>query len=141
MPVSWWLFGLLAAVTIWWICFVALAPLVAVLAGLAAALAVAWALWRYGGVEIRLSSAGLQAGRAVLPWRYVAAVGALGAEDTLLVLGVDADARAHLVFRAYCAGSVKVDVADETDPTPYWLISSRRPTELAARLEQWSVQD
>jgi hypothetical protein len=31
-------------------------------------------------------------------------------------------------------GGVRVDVADDDDPTPYWLVSSRRPAALAAAL-------
>ena len=32
-------------------------------------------------------------------------------------------------------GGIRVDVADPTDPTPYWLVSSRHPEAVAAGLE------
>jgi hypothetical protein len=64
-----------------------------------------------------------------------------GTEGLLREAGVDADARAYLVLRGYCGGAVKVEVDDPGDPTPYWLVSSRRPLQLAAALRPDSVQD
>ena len=49
-------------------------------------------------------------------------------------LGTDADARAYLVTRPYIDRGVLVPIADDSDPTPYWLVSSRRPDALAAAL-------
>lgn len=141
VPVSWWLFGLLGGFTVWWVCFVAFAPGAAAGAALLTASGVAFGLWRYGGLEVRLSASGLHAGRATLPWEYVAGAQVLDSEDTRRVLGVDADARAHLVFRSYCPGAVRVEVDDEMDPAPYWLISSRHPAQLADRVGAWSVRD
>ena len=48
--------------------------------------------------------------------------------------GVEADARAHLVLRPYVASAVEITLDDPADPVPYWLVSSRRPQELAAAL-------
>ena len=47
-------------------------------------------------------------------------------EETRVTMGVGADARAFLFTRPYCRGSVKVTLDDRVDPTPYWLLSSRR---------------
>lgn len=33
------------------------------------------------------------------------------------------------------ATAVRVEVLDPEDPTPYWVVSTRRPMELAASLE------
>ena len=47
---------------------------------------------------------------------------------------VDADARAYLLLRPYLRASVRVGIDDPADPTPYWLVSTRRPERLAAAL-------
>ena len=46
--------------------------------------------------------------------------------------GVDADARAFLLLRPYLKRAVQVEIADPADPTPYWLVRTRHPDELAA---------
>jgi hypothetical protein len=50
------------------------------------------------------------------------------------VLGVGADPLAFVVQRPWVPGAVQVLLNDPADPTPYWVISSRRPTQLAAAL-------
>lgn len=51
-----------------------------------------------------------------------------------LAAGRDANARAYLLLRPYIATGVRITIDDPTDPAPYWLLSSRRATELAAAL-------
>jgi hypothetical protein len=60
---------------------------------------------------------------------------ALDAADTRRRAGVDADARAYLLLRPYLKRAVMVPVDDPADPTPYWLVSTRRPDELVAALD------
>jgi hypothetical protein len=58
----------------------------------------------------------------------------LDAEQTRRTAGTEADARAYLVLRPYLKRAVKVQITDPADPAPYWLVSSRRPEELAGAL-------
>jgi hypothetical protein len=37
-------------------------------------------------------------------------------------------------LRAWARTAVRVEVLDPADPTPYWLVSTRRPDELAAAI-------
>jgi hypothetical protein len=48
--------------------------------------------------------------------------------------GVDLDARAFLKIRPWVKPVVRIELDDDNDPTPYWLVSTRRPKELAAAL-------
>ncbi|MGI8887412.1 MAG: DUF3093 domain-containing protein [Nocardioidaceae bacterium] len=141
VPASWWLLGLGAVVTIWWIIFVALSVAAASAVAALAAGVVAAGLWRYGAASIAADADGLRAGRAVLPTRHIGTVEPLDAERTRRALGVDADARAYLLVRAYCPESVKVSVDDPADPTPYWVISTRQAASLASSLHRARVQD
>jgi hypothetical protein len=85
-------------------------------------------------VRIAVTAAELMVGRTRLPVRIVASAVALNPVDTRRVLGVDADARAFLVLRAWIPTAVQVVLADCDDVTPYWLITTRRPELLAATL-------
>lgn len=74
------------------------------------------------------------AGRARLPLPNVGkATGYLGKEATE-ERGPRLDARAWLVIRGWISPVVKVIVEDETDPAPYWLVSTRKPAELISAL-------
>ncbi len=88
------------------------------------------ALIRYA-VAIRVDDQGVRAGRARLPWSACGRVETYDGADTKAAFGVNADARAYLVLRSYCPSAVKVTVDDLSDPTPYWLISTRRPEQLS----------
>jgi hypothetical protein len=77
---------------------------------------------------------GIRIGRAQIDHRYISGCRALDVAATRRRAGVDADARAHLVLRPYVDTAVEITLADPADPVPYWLVSSRRPDELAAAL-------
>lgn len=77
---------------------------------------------------------GLRAGGAFLEAWHIGAVTPLDAEETTQVLGPRADARAYLAHRGWIRTAIQVEVRDDADPTPYWLISTRRADELAAAL-------
>ncbi len=141
VPVSWWLLGLGFAGSVAWVFLVAVTWQAATAAGLLAGVLVTVGLVRYGSTQILVDEDGLHVGRAHLPWQHVGTAAALDGSHTRAAIGVDADARAYLVLRAYCRGSVTVQVADDADPTPYWLVSTRRPVELARCLTARSVQD
>jgi Protein of unknown function (DUF3093) len=141
VPVSWWLLGLLFVLTVCW-CFLVSTPLVVtIVATLVAGALVVAVLWRVGSAHIHAGTTGLAAGRATLPWESIGAVVALDPDETRVTLGVGADARAYLLVRPYCRSSVKVTLDDDVDPTPYWLLSTRRPAELADRLRAGAVRD
>jgi hypothetical protein len=76
-----------------------------------------------------------RAGRARVPLQHVGAASALDAEGLRRQAGVDADARAYLLLRPYLKRGVRVDITDPADPTPYWLVSCRRPDRLVSALE------
>ena len=74
----------------------------------------------------------LVAGRASLPLSLVGETAAFEGDEATLERGQRLDARAWLLIRGWIAPVVKVTVADETDPAPYWLVSSRNPESLIA---------
>ena len=75
------------------------------------------------------------AGRARLPRSAVAGVAAFTGSEATAERGTRLDARAWLLLRGWTPGVVKVQLDDPSDPTPYWLVSTRHPAQLAAALE------
>ena len=75
-----------------------------------------------------------RAGRARIEARHLGAAESLDAERTRRVAGREADARAYLCLRPYLKRAVRVEITDPADPAPYWLVSSRRPDDLAGAL-------
>ena len=69
----------------------------------------------------------LLAGRAALPLSMVGETTAFEGADATLERGQRLDARAWLLIRGWVGPVVKIVVADESDPTPYWLVSTRKP--------------
>ncbi len=138
-PLSWWVMGAGAVVSVFW-CFLVATPLpAAVVAGLVAALVVGAILAR-AVVRVAADDNGFRAGSAFLPWPHVGEVQILDEEATRRLLGVEADATAYLVVRAYCRTAVKVTVHDDRDPTPYWVVSTRHPDSLALHLRPRSMR-
>ncbi|HEX7834596.1 MAG TPA: DUF3093 domain-containing protein [Pseudolysinimonas sp.] len=84
---------------------------------------------------IEVTSTDFRAGRARMPRSVIArALPFEGAEATA-ERGVRLDARAWLLLRGWIPGAVRVELDDPQDPTPYWLVASRHPEQLAAALK------
>lgn len=73
-------------------------------------------------------------GDAHIDRKYVSEAIGYDAEDSRTARGTGLDARAFLYLRPWVKTNVKVTIDDVADPTPYWLVASRRPMELAAAL-------
>jgi hypothetical protein len=83
---------------------------------------------------IEVTDGMLRVGRARIERSYVGAVTAHRGADATAERGVRLDARAYLLLRGWVNPVVRIEITDEADPTPYWLVSTNRPDELAAAL-------
>lgn len=138
-PLSWWVvagaFGL-----VWgWLMLVAANRSIAIGTALLATALAGSLVWSYGSIVVDAGPNGLRVGTAHLPSAHIGAVEALDPRGFREQLGPHADARAWLRTRPYIEAGIRVEVADPSDPTPYWLVSSRRPEALAAALGQTGV--
>jgi hypothetical protein len=134
VPLRWWVQATMFLATVWiafivalpgWFAWTASAVLLAVVYGM-----FAWV----GSSRVEVRDGVLYAGPAQIALTYLGAAEALDKEATHRVHGVDADARAFLHTRPYISRSVRVTIEDPADPTPYWLVSTRHPRQLAAAL-------
>ncbi|MBC8992991.1 MULTISPECIES: DUF3093 domain-containing protein [Micromonospora] len=90
------------------------------------------ALWWLGRIRVEVRDGELRVDDAHLPVRYVADVVPLDAAGRREVLGVGSDPLAFVVQRPWIDGAVQVVLDDPEDPTPFWVVSTRHPVQLAA---------
>ena len=135
VPWVWWLLAVLFAVSVLFAVGLYVGPVWGV--GVAvASLLVAAGIFASAAVAISVDAQEIRVGRAVIEHRYIGGARALDAVETRSRSDLRADARAHLVLRPYVSTAVEITLDDPADPVPYWLISTRRPTELAAALDR-----
>ena len=133
---AWWLvtaLGLLLPGSL--LIFLPLNPAVGIAVGLVLWWGSVALLWLSAPV-ITVSAEQLSAGSASIERSFIARVDVYDKDDARVQRGTGLDARAWLVLRGWIDPVVKVTLNDPQDPTPYWLISSRRPAELAHALER-----
>ncbi|MDZ4044355.1 MAG: DUF3093 domain-containing protein [Rhodoglobus sp.] len=75
------------------------------------------------------------AGKARIPLALVGDATAARGDDAWQERGPRLDARAWLLIRGWIDPVVRVAIDDDADPTPYWLVSTRRPEELVEAIE------
>jgi hypothetical protein len=115
---------------------VKVAPLLlSALVALACMAVAAWALVR-SSARVAVTGTELVAGRARIPLGLLGTIDVLDRAEFTALRGPHADVRAYLCQRSWIPRGVRVTVVDPHDPTPYWLVSSREPTKLAAALNR-----
>lgn len=82
---------------------------------------------------LEVTDAEFRAGRANIEREYIGRVESFSGTEASLERGRRLDARAWLLLRGSLP-VVKVPITDAADPVPYWIVSTRRPHELASVL-------
>lgn len=79
---------------------------------------------------VEVADGHLRAGAARIPVDLLGTGRVLDREGVRAAMGPGSDARAFVLLRAWVGGAVQLEVVDPQDPTPSWLVSSRRPAAL-----------
>jgi hypothetical protein len=82
---------------------------------------------------LEVTDTDFRAGRADIEREYIGEVVAYTGTEAALERGRRLDARAWLLLRGSLP-IVKVPILDAADPVPYWIVSTRKPHELASVL-------
>ncbi|SFB45500.1 Protein of unknown function [Amycolatopsis marina] len=106
----------------------------AVLLPLAAALLISLGRAKVEVTDVPSGETELRAGEARLPVRFTGEVEVIGKDRKRKALGPELDPAAFVLHRGWVGPLVRVELTDPADPTPYWLVSSRRPEALAEAL-------
>ncbi|WP_058233909.1 DUF3093 domain-containing protein [Devriesea agamarum] len=103
-----------------------MAALITGIIGLIIALVVLW----FTSPVIRVDKSEIAAGRARIPLSLLGEAEIIERERIQALMGPEIKPLAYHCFRASAHRAVVAEVLDPEDPTPYWLISTRRPEEL-----------
>ena len=82
----------------------------------------------FDGKELRID-------RAHIDIKYLGDATILDSSAMRLLRTRDADPAAYLAIKFWMPKGIKITVVDPRDPTPYWLITSKRGEEIAALLD------
>lgn len=134
-PSLWtWLIPIAAALALALAYSVALGPVGALVTFLVVFGLGAYVLLRSVAV-VRVDDRVFRAGAARLPLEHAGRVRVLDENDAARVRSSGADAQAFYLLRTgYAKRAVAVEVTDPRDPHPYWVVSTRRPDELASAI-------
>jgi hypothetical protein len=96
-----------------------------------------WLVYLYfkTALKIEVDQTFLRAGKASIEHIYVGDVVVLTPAQVKLIRTRDADPLAFLAIRFWCSKAVKVEILDARDKTPYWLITTKKGTELRKALK------
>jgi len=83
---------------------------------------------------ISITSEELRIDSAHIEIKYLGSVEVLDAQSMRLLRTRNADPAAYLAIKFWTPTGVKIEVKDPRDPTPYWLVTSKRGEEIAALL-------
>jgi len=86
--------------------------------------------------QIELTEESFTARGASIELKLLGKAEVIEREAVFAELGTKLDARAWLSIQASIKGLVKVEILDPQDPTPYWLVSTRKPEQLAKLLNR-----
>ena len=90
--------------------------------------------WMTSTIEV--ADGELRIKRAHIPLKYLGDTEIISKEKFGFQRTRGADPAAFFAIIFWISKGLKVAVKDDRDPTPYWLISTKRATELAAAIEQ-----
>ena len=85
---------------------------------------------------IQVDHSELLVGRAHIELKYIGEVTELDTAAMKAIRSRDANPMAFLAFRFWSSTGVKVEVLDERDETPYWLITSNKANQLVKALKE-----
>ena len=83
---------------------------------------------------ISINQGELRFDNAHIEVKYIGNIKVLDAPAMKLLRTRDADPAAFLAIKFWTPTGVKIELKDPRDPTPYWLITSKRGEEIAALL-------
>lgn len=96
-----------------------------------------WAVVVYfkTSLTIEVDEEELRVGVARIEHAYIGDVAALTPDEMKTIRTRDADPSAYLAIRFWSSQGVKLKISDPRDPTPYWLITSNKATDLIKALK------
>ena len=140
VPLAWWLLAVPTVLILGATLYAGLAEPWPVIIMVGFAGGCAALLITMGLATVEVGDGAVRTGGAVLPLKGVSEVVALDEKQSTRLRGPRADPAAHLYSRPYLKESVYLAVVRRPTRSPYWMIGTRHPAELAATIERCRVQ-
>lgn len=80
-------------------------------------------------MNISITSSELRINSAHIDLQFIAAMEEVSKDQIRLERGPNLDPAAFLALRFWVGNAIKIIIKDERDPTPYWLVSSKKTKE------------
>jgi hypothetical protein len=90
-----------------------------------------WAALFFLAPVIQVGSSHLTVARAKIPRNLLGNIEEIAKDQIFSERGPKLDPAAFKVFQGTVKTAIKITVNDPNDPTPYWIISTRKPAQLA----------
>ena len=84
--------------------------------------------------RITVSNGQLQVGKAKIDAKFIGVCGEVAFAPRFAQRVPNLDPKAFLRLQNSRRGLVKIEILDEADPTPYWLVSTKNPQQLLAAI-------
>jgi hypothetical protein len=85
---------------------------------------------------IKVNKETLAVGRVSIPRSLLGSINEIAKDEIFQERGPKLDPAAYRVFQGTVKTAIKIVVRDPSDPTPYWIVSTRRPAQLANVLRE-----
>lgn len=95
---------------------------------------VIWTALYFLAPLIQVGKTTFSVGRAQIPRNLLGKIEEIPKDQIFLERGPNLNSAAFKVFQGTVKTAVKIAVRDSSDPTPYWIISTRKPAQLATVL-------
>jgi hypothetical protein len=93
-----------------------------------------WAALFFLAPVIQVGNSNLVVGHAEIPRNLLGKIEEIGKDQIFSERGPNLDPAAYRVFQGTVKTAVKIALNDPNDPTPYWIISTRKPAQLTETL-------
>lgn len=106
--------------------------------GLVLGLVLVFAIWGalfFLAPVIRVRKTSFSVGRASIPRNLLGKIDQIPKDRIFQERGPNLDPAAFKVFQGTVKTALKIPIKDSNDPTPYWIISTRKPAQLATVLD------
>jgi hypothetical protein len=93
-----------------------------------------WAALFFYSPVIKVGKESLTVGRASIPRNLLGKITEISKDQIFFERGPGLDPASYKVFQGTVKTALRIIINDRDDPTPYWIISTRKPTQLATVL-------
>ena len=94
-----------------------------------------WAALLFLAPVIKVGKTTLSVGAASIPRTLLGKIDVIEKDQIFFERGPKLDPAAYKVFQGTVKTALKIAIKDSNDPTPYWIISTRKPAQLATVLK------